>query len=282
MLQTALITIALFLLLWWTVLYLMQDSMLFPAHMTGPPLTDPPWSNCVVFEHTIGADDEAGGVSGARGEAWLALASGASAQSPGPVVVFCHGNAELVDYLNDIVFRYRQMGVSVLLPEYRGYGRNASAGRPSQVRIRTDLTAFYDLMLERPEIDPKRVFFHGRSVGAAVAADLATQRKPSALIMQSAFTSVPEMATRYFAPPVLVKHPYRSNDALRKVATPVMLTHGTYDRIVPVSHGRKLAKLTGTELLEYPCGHNDFPGFDNTDDYWERIEAFLRKEGVLE
>ena len=68
-----------------------------------------------------------------RVEAWLIPGDDVSAERPGPAVVFTHGNAELIDYWPAALAGYQKLGATLLLPEYRGYGR--SAGSPSQEKI---------------------------------------------------------------------------------------------------------------------------------------------------
>ena len=202
-----------------------------------------------------------------------------------PVVIFCHGNAEIIDYQDEIVHRYHQLGVSVLLPEFRGYGR--SGGTPTQEGIRKDLINFYDQIAKRADVDKDRIFFHGRSLGAAVAADLARHRKPAALITQSTFSSAVAMAYRYLAPAFLVKHPYRTDHVVAdtKIDFPLLIFHGTNDSIIPVGHSRKLRDIAqkaqrDITYKEYPCDHNDFPG-PAVNDYWQQIESFLRDRDVI-
>src|SRR5690606_34255575 len=98
-----------------------------------------------------------------RVEAWLLPGDGVSAERPGPAVVFAHGNAELIDHWPGALARYRRLGVSVVLPEYRGYGR--SAGRPSESAIRDDLRALHARLSSHPMVDVTRLVYHGRSLG---------------------------------------------------------------------------------------------------------------------
>lgn len=270
MLWTALWTILVLLLAWWTLLYFAQTWMLFPRQMTGPGRASPPafvtetWTVEVV-------------------EAWFAPAPGASPSSPMPAVVFFHGNAELIDWQDDVVEAYHAMRVSVLLPEYRGYGR--SAGTPSQAGIHADAIRFYDMLAARPEVDASRIVLHGRSIGGAIAADLSRARTPAALVGVSLFDSIPAMSRYYLAPGFLAKHPFRNNRALAAATFPVLLFHGTRDEVVPITRGRalrdRLSHLHAFEWVEYDCGHNDFPGPGNDGDFWRRVRAFLEAHGVV-
>jgi len=125
-------------------------------------------------------------------EGWLLQGLGVAAEKPGPAVLIAHGNRELIDFYLDRARAYRRMGFTVLLAEYRGYGR--SAGAPSRQRIAADFERFFDRLASLPFVDAKRIVFHGRSLGGAVLSELSRQRPPAALIVESTFTSIKAMA----------------------------------------------------------------------------------------
>ena len=257
---------------WCIVLYLLQDRMLFPADMAGEPLAGPPDADTVVMTLALNG--------GGRVESWFFPARSGTPDRPHTVVVFFHGNAELVDYQDPIVSAYRRVGCSVLLPEYRGYGR--SAGKPSQDAIVADAIHFYDELVKRNDVDKSRIVFHGRSLGAGVAAAVAVHRTPGALIIESAFSSVAAMSRKYLVPTFLAKHPFRTDRFVAGAEMPILIFHGRNDGIVPVSHGRKLRDLARNgQYVEYECGHNDFPGDGNLDNYWATIEEFLSGADIL-
>ncbi len=247
-------------------LCVMQEQMIYPGHamelLSVPP---PPFVEVL----TLPVDD-------GQVEAWYAPAIGAPGRAPGaaPLVVYLHGNAELMDYQSEVIHRYRAMGFNVLVPEFRGFGR--SAGKPSQEAIGEDMAAFYDMVIDRPQVDAQRVLFHGRSLGGAIAVDLATRRKPDAVILDATFTSMARMAAQYLAPPFIVRHPYRNDRVLPKLGVPTLISHGTNDEIISVKHGRKLAKITPDAVYyEYDCSHNDFPGASDVNLYWRRVAEFV-------
>src|SRR5439155_21816834 len=104
---------------------------------------------------------------------WLTPEARQSGQ-PQPVVVFCHGNADIADVKTWIVDQYHKLGCCVFVPEYRGYGR--APGQPSETGIVHDTVLLFDELMKRPEIDRSRVAIHGQSLGGGVAAQLAAQR----------------------------------------------------------------------------------------------------------
>src|SRR5688572_13803243 len=98
-------------------------------------------------------------VDGGEVEAFFFPAVGAGAK--GPAVIFAHGNGEAIDHWVSELDFYLERGVSLLLVEYRGYGR--SSGTPSAGAIVDDTELFLGMLERRPEVDPARVIFHGRS-----------------------------------------------------------------------------------------------------------------------
>ncbi|MEE9294237.1 MAG: alpha/beta fold hydrolase [Phycisphaerae bacterium] len=256
--------------LWVVTLYLLQDGLIFASHFTPAAMSGPYMAGTVVIPLEV--------EDGERVEAWFIPAPGCNEDRPAPVVVFFHGNAELIDFQDDVVRGYHRLGFSVLLPEYRGFGR--SGGKPSQDAVRADAVRFLDAVKQRPDVDASWIVFHGRSLGGALAADLATQRKPAALILQSTFTSMTAMARRFLVPGFITRQPFRTDRVLKSLDVPVLIFHGTGDSVIPVSHGRRLAKLArNAGYVEYRCGHNDLPPRDQEDQYWGEIESFLSRRG---
>jgi hypothetical protein len=257
---------------WLVLLFFWQDRMMFPRHVTAPPRPIP------YSKETAAITLEIAG--GGQVQSWFIPAPGATAQNPRPVVVFFHGNAEIIDWLDDVIEGYRGLGCSVFLPEYRGYGR--SDGRPSEKAICADAVCFYDELIKRPDVDKSRIVFYGRSLGGGVAAAVAALRKPAALILQSTFKNVAGMACRFGAPPFLVRNPFRTDRAIAKLDVPVLIFHGARDEIIPVTHGRRLRDLASRAVyIEYDCGHNDFPGPGNENAYWFAIKKFLSRNGIV-
>ncbi len=261
---------------WLVALYFLQTGMLFPAAYAGRPAADPPLGAVV---HTLDVD-------GGAVEAWFlpappdALPGVETGAGGAPLVVVCHGNAELIDHQVWFANKFRALGCAVLLPEYRGYGR--SAGSPGQDAIVEDACRFLDWAVAQPGIDPARVVIFGRSVGGGVAAQLAARRACAAVILESTFTSVASMAWRYGAPPFLLRHPFRSDRVLPSLGKPVLIFHGDRDSIIPVSHGRALHEMTpGSVYVEFHTDHNDFPAMRFEREYWGAVEGFMRDAGLL-
>ena len=268
-----LIVIALIYAGWCTLLYFMQDSMMFPrAFAMGMSDHRTLYDSPIRFTRPH---------AGGEVEALLLLAPDASPERPAPLVVFCHGNAETIDFLTDDVQRYHEMGISVLLPEYRGYGR--SAGLPSQEGIVEDVTHFTQLALQNPAVDGERLVFHGRSLGGGVATAAALNYKPAALILQSTFVSMASMSKSYGVPGFLVKHPFRNDLHLEQLSgVKVLLAHGSLDQVIPYHHFEQLTAVRpDARAVTFRCDHNGFPGIGNDNDYWQAISETLADAQII-
>ncbi len=253
-------------LAWCLVLSACQTSMIFPREIAGTGLPESAIPRGVE-RWWITAKD------GSNVEAWF-IAPPLDAPAPAPCAIIFHGNGELIDHIDSYAEWYRQRGYAVLLPEYRGYGR--SGGTPGQAAITDDMLAFHAKLAARPDVDPARIVYHGRSLGCAVAAQLADQKPPAAFVLESPFLSINAMAARYFVPGFFVKHPYRTDKVLPRLGKPVLILHSTHDEIVPYSHGKRLHELTPeSKFVDLSGSHNST--LSNLPQYWSSIDEFLRR-----
>jgi fermentation-respiration switch protein FrsA (DUF1100 family) len=210
--------------------------------------------------------------------AWFLPAYGLAAGQSAPLVVFAHGNGELIEHWPQVLDPYRRMGMHLLLPEYRGYGR--SAGTPSEKAIVEDYVRFYDLVCARAEVDAGRVILHGRSLGGGVVCAVARERRPAALVLESTFTSVYDVARRWRVPRRLIQDPFDSASVLQTLDVPILIFHGTCDRVVPFDHALKLSRLARrARLVSYECDHNDLPRHD--EGFWAELRRFLVVNDII-
>jgi fermentation-respiration switch protein FrsA (DUF1100 family) len=213
-----------------------------------------------------------------RGEAWFMPPLKRRLGERRPLVIFFHGNGEIVDYLPGQAEGFRESGMGVLLVEYPGFGR--SSGHPCEKSITETAVAAYDAVLKREEVDPERIVIFGRSLGGGAACALVSRRPSAALILQSAFTSTRPFAHRYLVSGFLVRDVFDNAKVLAAYPKPVLLFHGSGDTIVPPEHSRKLVRLAPhARLVEFPCGHNDFP--PDWREFYRIIAGFLGDAGVV-
>ncbi|MFH2045092.1 MAG: alpha/beta hydrolase [Pseudomonadota bacterium] len=203
-------------------------------------------------------------------EGWILKGDGVNEKQPGPSVIIAHGNRELIDYYLDRVKAYQQMGYTVLLGEYRGYGR--SAGSPTRERIAADYKKFYDYLASLPFVDNKRIVFHGRSLGGSVLSELSRERTAAAIIVESSFTSIKDISG---APDFLISDNYDTVSALSDYKGPVLIIHGIKDDVISVKYAREMNKsIPQAKLILYEFGHSDGP--PNWEKYWQDITEFLQ------
>jgi fermentation-respiration switch protein FrsA (DUF1100 family) len=196
---------------------------------------------------------------GLRLGAWFVPASGPAS---GVTVLVCNGNAGDRSYRAGLARGFASAGHAVLLFDYRGFGGNA--GTPTEDGLRSDARAALTHLRSRADVDPSRIVYFGESLGAAVAAQLASEHPPLALVLRSPFPSVAEVG-RFHYPYLPVIDPllmdrYRVSDALRSLTAPALVVAGERDRIVPVTFSRTVHdELRGPKRLAV------FPGVDHND-----------------
>jgi fermentation-respiration switch protein FrsA (DUF1100 family) len=205
-------------------------------------------------------------------EAWFLKPAQSKIPESYPVIIFAHGNGELIDYWPGELKRFNDYGLGVLLVEYPGYGR--SEGSPSRKSISETFEAAYDMIVSRPDVDENRIILFGRSVGGGAICDLAAKRPSAALMLISTFTSIRTFAPRYLAPGFLIRDPFDNLEVVRNYTNPVLIMHGKFDTIIPYAHGKALYKAaTDGKIISYPSGHNDCP--PDWGIFWKDIQHFI-------
>lgn len=193
------------------------------------------------------------------------------------VVAFFHGNAGNIGHRMDSLRILNDLGLSTLIIDYRGYGR--SGGKPTEKGTYRDAEAVWRHLVEEREVSPERIVLFGRSLGAAVAAELATRHRPGALVLESPFTSVPDLAGEiypYLPVRWLARFRYATAEAVGRVACPVLVIHSADDEIIPIAHGRRVFEQARApkRFLELSGGHNS-AFLENEPVYLEGWAAFL-------
>ena len=161
-------------------------------------------------------------------------------------LLWFHGNAGNISHrVDNILLLNRALGVNIMILDYRGYGR--SEGSPSEKGLYLDAEAGFEFLVSERGVDPEtELVFFGRSLGAAVAVEMAIRHRARALILESGFTSVKNMAHRAFpflpsgALLTMVEARYDTISKIGNVEYPVMVLHGDRDEIVPFKLGEEL------------------------------------------
>ncbi|PWB49414.1 MAG: alpha/beta hydrolase [Nitrosomonadales bacterium] len=206
---------------------------------------------------------------GERLDAWFVP----KPQARGTALVL-HGNAGNMSHRMDTIVMFYRLGYSVLIFDYRGYGR--STGQPSEEGLYQDAQTAWAYLTRARGIAPGRIVLFGESLGGAVAARLAAEERTGALVLSSVFTSAREFAadiypwlpTRW-----LVRMNYDTRAALARVRCPVLVAHSPDDEIIPFSHGKRLFEAAPEPkvFLQLAGGHND--GFIFMREDWVSVLA---------
>ena len=202
------------------------------------------------------------------------------------VILWFHGNAgNIGDRVENLLLLNDQLRADVFIFDYRGYGN--SEGTPSEQGLYLDAEAALEYTKTRTGLQPEEgIVYFGRSLGAAVAVELATRYPPRALILESPFTSIQDMAHK--------THPVVSKlvplgfvvqsrfDALSKIGQvhkPVMVLHGDQDDLIPFDMGRALFEAANEPKAFYAirgAEHNDTYAVGGVP-YFDALRAFVNR-----
>jgi fermentation-respiration switch protein FrsA (DUF1100 family) len=183
------------------------------------------------------------------------------AKKPVATLLWYHGNAGNLSHRLENILALEQLKLNIFIFDYRGYGR--SEDKPDEKGLLLDSQAAYDYLKLKKKIDPEELFIFGRSLGGACAIEIASKNIASGLIIESAFTSVKDMADKmfsFFPFKFLLRSNYNSIETISLVNMPKMFIHGTNDELIPISMGRKLFEASQEPKIFYEingAGHND-------------------------
>lgn len=244
-----------------TLLYAFQTRLIFPGAATqGTPEADvipPPGSELVRL--TTAKGDR---VVAIFGRALTENGQPHPAASNQPTLLYFYGNAMClrmaVDYDLD---RYRRLGVNVMIPDYVGYG--LSGGSAGEAGCYQTADAAFEHLKTRPDVNPATIIVIGRSLGGAVAIDLAARKHPAGLVVFCTFTRMKDMVRRQV--PILpigflLRHRFDSLAKIRRVTCPILIGHGKNDQIVPSEMSDRLAAAAKAPVTLFKvegADHND-------------------------
>ncbi len=179
------------------------------------------------------------------------------------IVLFLHGNAgNLETWFTGTDF-WLATGFDVLMPDYRGFGK--STGRiESEAQLNDDVLRMWQFVADNYK--DKKIVFYGRSLGTGLAAKLATQVPADLLVLVSPYESMKQLSREYYrwVPSFILRYPLKTNELLPQVHTPILLLHGTQDKLISSEHSKRLLALNPqARLLEIEgAGHGDIHNFD--------------------
>ena len=214
---------------------------------------------------------------------WFLPGPSRTADLPSATILWLHGNrGNIGNQAHDVAALQRRLRVNVLVFDYRGYGR--STGRPTEAGVYRDARAALGYLASRNDVATDQIVYLGRSLGAAIAVELAqaqASRQPSAgLVLDSAFTNTQDMARalhRYNPLRFLVPPRFNSLARIAQGNCPLLQIHGDREALVPLALARRLfaaARGPKTFLLWRGAGHHaDFGG--DQEDLWAALGGFL-------
>lgn len=195
------------------------------------------------------------------------------------VLLFMHGNAGNITHRLDSIALFNRLGLSVFIFDYRGFGK--SEGTPSEYGTYEDAGAAWRYLTEDRAIVSERIVLFGRSLGAAIAAQLASRTSPATLILESAFTSAPDIAAHhywYFPVRLLSRFDYDTEAYAAQITCPLLVVHSPDDEIIPFEHGEAIfaAAKEPKTMLRITGSHNE--GFLASGTvYVDGLRAFLKE-----
>jgi len=195
-------------------------------------------------------------------------------EDPKGLIFFLHGNAgNLVDWATDLQF-YKRGNYDLFIFDYRGYGK--STGKIThQAQVIKDTQTAWDFIA--PQYSDKPIVIYGRSIGSALATQLAQKAKPSLLVLVSPFSSLINITKQHYpmAPTWLLRFPFETDKIIKNISSPVLLIHGDKDDFISIEHSHKLQPLTqhpSTLITIKGAGHSNIHEFDT---YIKGLADFL-------
>ncbi len=199
---------------------------------------------------------------------------------PRATLLYAHGNAgHVADRVEWLRYLQQELRVEVLAFDYRGYGR--SEGEPTVAGCVDDARAARRWLSERTGVDPSEMVLMGESLGGAIVCRLAADSPPRALILQSTFASMRDVAAKH-APALAWLVPKAKLDSAAALADfrgALLQSHGDRDSVVPFESGRRLFESSGGDkrfVVVPGADHNDWM----TDAYLSELEAFVERIAV--
>jgi pimeloyl-ACP methyl ester carboxylesterase len=193
-------------------------------------------------------------------------------------ILFCHGAANSIHSgrVQDQLQALHRLGYNVLAFSFRGFGR--TAGTPTETGLYEDALAAYTYLIGKRSVPADHVILGGRSLGSAVAVELATRVATAGLVLFSPIDSVAGVGGRLYPwVPIrlLASNQFDSFAKVERVRTPVLVVHSATDRLVPLAAARALfARVAGPKrMLETGGGHNN-AGFTSLADLSDALAGF--------
>lgn len=253
------------------------------------------WQNRLIFFPSSVIENTPDELGLAYSDVWLPVSTKAGSvkrlhgwwiPAPSPtsdVLLYLHGNGENIGANLEHAHRFHQLGFSVLLIDYRGYGR--SEGKfPTEAQVYQDAQVAWDYLVQQRGIKPQHIFLYGHSLGGAIAIDLAVRNPEAAgLIVESSFTSLLDMVDHQgvyslFPADLLLSQRFDSLSKIESLQMPLLLIHGTDDQIIPPRMSQVLfdAAIVPKKLFIVPYADHNNVGSVSGEQYFQTVRDFYQ------
>ena len=195
---------------------------------------------------------------------------------PRATLLFFHGNAGNISHRLESLQIFHRLGLSVLIIDYRGYG--LSEGKPDEQGTYRDAEAAWDWLVDTQHIPADKIIIFGRSLGGGIAAWLAARHDPGAVILESTFTSIPDMAAALYPylPRWLSRFSYANIEQVPSIDSPIWLGHSREDELIPYIQGERLFAAANHPKRFFEMNGSHSHGFLITGEpYHESLAEFL-------
>lgn len=201
--------------------------------------------------------------------------------SPRYTVLFFHGNGGNISHRLMTLKILNEMNLNVFIFDYSGYGK--SEGVPGEKETYRDAEAAWKFLTGNLKITPASTIIWGRSLGGAVAVELAVRKKCAALIMESSFSTLEKVVSDHTSAvlrPFGAGGKYRSTDQIKKVKRPVCIIHSRDDEVIPYYHGKLLFAAAGEpKVLITIAGSHNRGFYKSRNWYISKVDKFLNSLG---
>ncbi|MBD2179013.1 alpha/beta fold hydrolase [Pseudanabaena sp. FACHB-1998] len=249
-----------------------------------PEITTTPAKFNAKYEDVLIPVSKADGTSENIHGWWLPNAKQEEAGNLGDrrVILYLHGKGKNISANAKHANRLMRMGFSVLVIDYRGYGRS-EGGFPTESSVYVDAQTAWDYLIQKG-FKPNQILIYGHSLGGAIAIDLANKHPDAmGMIVDASFTSMSEMASldpkyRVFPIDALIHQRFDSLSKVRSIKVPVLYIHGTADELIPPTMGQRLYEATPTrkQIVLIPNGGHNNNASTNEPLYLNSIRSFFK------
>jgi len=175
-------------------------------------------------------------------------------------VLFFHGNGGNISHRGDSIYIFHKLKVNVFIIDYAGYGE--SEGTHSEESLYQSANAAWNYLITNKKAEPEKIIIFGRSLGGAVAVDLASKVNAGGLILESTFSSVRDIVGIAFpimSPFLYLRYSFDSLEKITKINSPILIIHSPDDEVIPFESGVKLFNhaTSHKDFLQIRGGHND-------------------------